>query len=204
MTDNEIEGQKNIEYYAASVAAWYESSLEHDKSLLTLSAGGIGLLITLLTTVGLDTAEALVLYAGAIISFVVSIISVLGVFRENKRYIEDVLAGKNQTTDPILSKLDGTAIWSFAIGVVFTAVIGISAAIHSYTPKEITMANETKKTTETKESVNCAENARLETCSHNGAKKLQSQQQIQSNVQTTTSTNNTHNGNSQSQSNNGK
>ena len=55
MAQNEIDEQKKIEFYAASVAAWYESSLEHDKSLLTLSAGGIGLLITLLTTVGLGS-----------------------------------------------------------------------------------------------------------------------------------------------------
>ena len=120
MTQDEIDDQKKIEFYAASVAAWYESSLEHDKSLLTLSAGGIGLLITLLTTVGLGTSEALVLYIGAICSFVVSLVSILFVFRGNQRHIEDILSGKNQGADPILSKLDGTAIWSFGIGVVFT------------------------------------------------------------------------------------
>ena len=89
MTQEEIDDQKKIEFYAASVSAWYVSSLEHDKSLLTLSAGGIGLLITLLTTVGLGTAEALVLYVGAISSFVVALISVLRVFRGNQKYIED-------------------------------------------------------------------------------------------------------------------
>lgn len=136
MTQEEIDDQKKVEFYAASVAAWYASSLEHDKSLLTLSAGGIGLLITLLTTVGLGTAEALVLYVEAITSFVVSLVSVLFVFRGNQRHIQDILAGKNQGADPVLSKLDGAAIWSFGIGVVFTAVIGISAAIHSFSSKE--------------------------------------------------------------------
>lgn len=161
MTQDKIDDQKKIEFYAASVSAWYESSLEHDKSLLTLSAGGIGLLITLLTTVGLGTAEALVLYVGAIASFVVALISVLRVFRGNQKHIEDILSGNNPSTDPALSRLDVTAIWSFGLGVVFTAVIGISAAIHSFTTKEIIMANETPKITATvplRESFNGAAN----------------------------------------------
>lgn len=181
MTQQEIDDQKRIEYYAASVAAWYESSLEHDKSLLTLSAGGIGLLITLLTTVGLSTAEALVLYIGAITSFVISLVSILFVFRGNQRHIEDILSTKNQGTDPSLSKLDTTAMFSFGIGVVFTAVIGISAAIHSFTARENVMANETTKSTDNvslRESFNGAANLQTGTDlgkSFNGAGNLQPQ-----------------------------
>lgn len=206
MTQDEIDDQKKIEFYAASVAAWYESSLEHDKSLLTLSAGGIGLLITLLTTVGLDTAEALVLYAGAIICFVASLVSVLFVFRGNQRHIEDILSGNNQRTDPALSKLDGTAIWSFGIGVVFTAVIGISAAIHSFTSKEKIMANETTKTTEAvtlRESFNGVANLQSGTDfgkSFNGAGNLQPQQTTQPAAPSSTPTNS---GNSQNQNGSG-
>ena len=36
---------KEVEFYAANVGAWLNTSLEHDKSILTLSAGGIGLLV---------------------------------------------------------------------------------------------------------------------------------------------------------------
>ena len=201
MTQDEIDDQKKIEFYAASVAAWYESSLEHDKSLLTLSAGGIGLLITLLTTVGLGTSEALVLYVGAIISFVVSLVSVLFVFRRNQNHIEDVLSGKNQGTDPVLSRLDRIAIYSFGLGVVFTAVIGISAAIHSFSSKERIMANETTKTTETvplRESFNGASNLQSGTDfgkSFSGAGNLQPQPATQTTVPSTPA----NNGNSQNQ-----
>jgi hypothetical protein len=163
----EIDDQKKVEYYAASVAAWYETALEHDKSLLILSTGGIGLLITLLTTVGLGTAKALALYIyiGAIICFVISLISILFVFRGNKKYIEDILSNKNQNTDSSLSKLDTIAMYSFCIGVVFTAFIGISTAISSFTAKGNIMANETTKSTK---NVCFTEN-------FNGAEKLQSQ-----------------------------
>ena len=45
MIDNdEVLKQKSIEFYAASVNAWYASALEHDKSIFGLAAGGIALL----------------------------------------------------------------------------------------------------------------------------------------------------------------
>lgn len=181
MTPEEIENQKRVEYYAASVNAWFNTSLEHDKNLLTLSAGGIGLLLTLLTTVGLSSAEALVLYIGAIISFVVALVAILVVFRRNRTHIEDILSGKSTSNDPLLTKLDTTALWAFGIGVSFTAIIGLSAAIHSYSTKEKIMANETTKQTGTvplRESFNGASNLQPSTDftkSFNGAGNLQPQ-----------------------------
>jgi hypothetical protein len=179
MTPQEIEDLKKIEYYSAAVTAWFNTALEHDKSILTLAAGGIALLITLLTTLGLSTAEALVLYIFAIGCFVVALVSVLIVFRDNKIYIEHILTGKEAGTDPFLAKVDGIAIWSFGLGVVLTAVIGISAAINSFTSKEKTMATESNKATQSSsinESFNGA--ARIQptgdfTKSFNGAANLQ-------------------------------
>ena len=182
MTPEEIENQKRVEYYAASVNAWFNTSLEHDKSLLTLSAGGIGLLLTLLTTVGLSSAEALVLYFGAILSFVVALVGILVVFRRNRTHIEDILSGKSTNNDPLLTKLDAMALWAFGIGVLFTAIIGLAAAIHSYSTKETTMANETTKKTKTvpsRKSFNGASSLQPSTNlakSFNGAGTLQPQQ----------------------------
>jgi hypothetical protein len=179
MTPEEIENQKRVEYYASSVNAWFNTSLEYDKSLLTLSAGGIGLLLTLLTTVGLASAEALVLYIGAIVCFVVALVAILVVFRRNRTHIEDILSGKSISKDPFLTKLDATASWAFGIGVSFTAIIGVAAAVHSYSTKEKTMANEATKKTETvtlRESFNGASNIQPTTDftkSFNGAGNLQ-------------------------------
>jgi hypothetical protein len=181
MTPQEIEDQKTVEYYSAAVTAWFNTALEHDKSILTLAAGGIGLLITLLTTVGLSTAEALVLYIFAIGCFVVALVSVLIVFRNNKIHIEKILAGKQTGSDPCLAKVDVVAIWAFGLGVVLTAIIGISAAIHSFTTKEKSMATEANKTTQSSsinESFNGA--AKIQptgefTKSFNGAANLQPQ-----------------------------
>ncbi|PKF49010.1 hypothetical protein AT251_22010 [Enterovibrio nigricans] len=49
--------EKEVEFYAATVGAWLNTKFELDKSLLTLSTGAIGLLVTLLTTVGASSVE---------------------------------------------------------------------------------------------------------------------------------------------------
>jgi hypothetical protein len=197
MTPEEIDDQKRVEYYAASINAWFNTSLEHDKSLFTLSAGGIGLLITLLTTVGPSSAEALVLYIGAILSFVISLIAVLAVFKRNRTHIEEILSGKGVTTDPLLTKLDSTALFAFGIGVLFTAIIGISAAVNSYSTKEKSMSNEnTNKTQQVqiKESFSGATNlqpATEVTKSFNGASGLQPPQTANTNSSSTQTTSTT-------------
>ncbi|WDT74288.1 MAG: hypothetical protein MPW16_13610 [Candidatus Manganitrophus sp.] len=46
---------KELAFYEATVNAWITTKFEKDKHLLTLSLAAIGLLITLLTTVGAAT-----------------------------------------------------------------------------------------------------------------------------------------------------
>jgi hypothetical protein len=133
MEESELNAQKTIQFYGASVNAWFNTALEHDKSILALSAAGIGLLITLLTTTGLASAEALLLYVGAIVSFLLSIICVLFIFNRNKAYIEEVVTGSKKGSDPFLTKLDLAALGAFGAGVVFSVLIGLSAGINSYT-----------------------------------------------------------------------
>lgn len=159
MTPQDIEYLKSIEFYASSVNAWFGTSLEHDKSVLTLSAGGIGLLITLLTTVGLSSAEALVLYIFAIFCFLVALISVLLVFRLNRIHIKQILAGEQTGEDPKLAKIDAVVLWSFCLGMLFATIIGISSAINSYSQQGEKMTKDTKNTAQPgllKESVNGA------------------------------------------------
>ncbi|UOA09740.1 hypothetical protein [Methylobacter sp. S3L5C] len=144
MAAEDINEKKEIAFYGAGVAAWYNTSLEHDKSLFTLSAGGIGLLMTLIRTVGVQSAETLILYIAAMISFLICLVSVLVIFKKNRSHIEQVFQGK-QEADHSLTVLDNVSILSFGIAVLFSAVIGISSAISSYTTKVTYMANENNK-----------------------------------------------------------
>ena len=144
MTPQEIEEQKSVEFFAAGINAWYNTSLEHDKSVFALSAGGIGLLITLLTTVGLSSSLILHFYIGSILCFFVSLICVLIIFRCNKAHIAQVLAGKNVASDPALENLDLIALIAFGIGAALAVLIGISTAVSSFESKGKIVATENK------------------------------------------------------------
>lgn len=132
MGEAEEIAQQRVQFYGASVAAWFNTALEHDKSILALSAAGIGLLVTLLTTTGITGAALLSLYIAAVCSFLSSICGVLIIFKRNEYHIEQIVSGKSRDTDAILSKLDTFIILAFAFGVAFSSLIGISAGIASY------------------------------------------------------------------------
>lgn len=138
---------KAVEYYAAQVNAWFNTRFEHDKSLLTLSAGGIGLLITLLSTTGVKSVGALVFYVLALLAFIVCLSTLLWIFRRNAKHLEDVVNEK-ASSDPFLARLDNVAIWSFLFGVLFSSIVSISTAFNSYQEKESKMAEDKAKTTQ--------------------------------------------------------
>ncbi len=86
--------------------------------------------------------------------------------------------GKAAVNDPVLAKADSIALWAFGVGVLFTAIIGIATAIHSYTSKEKPVTNEPTKTTQSvpsQESFNGATNLQrgFAQDSFNGATLLQ-------------------------------
>jgi len=140
MTKDEVNQQKEIEYYAANVTAWYNTALERDKGLFTLSAGGIGLLTTLLTTVGPLSVLVIHFYYAALVCFGVSLIAVLLIYDRNKTHIEQVISSKAEMSDRVLGILDKTALFAFGLGAVFSVVIGISSTIASPHTKEKILA----------------------------------------------------------------
>ncbi len=146
MNDEELRQLKSVEFYAASVTAWYTSALEHDKSVFALSAGGIALLITLLTTVGIEEVVTLLLFFVATVAFLITLGCLLWVFRLNQDYIARTLTTGTLVDDPKLKRLDQTARWSFLLGVLFASAVGFSAAWTTFnkklSDKEKAMAND--------------------------------------------------------------
>jgi hypothetical protein len=140
MTEQEITAQKEIEFYATATAAWFDTKLERDKSLLTLSAGGIGLLITLLSTIGIHSVEILILYAAALFSFICSLVAVLWIFKRNAVHLENINRGQ-EGSDLVLDLLDNAAIFCFFLAVVLSSIMGISSAFYSFQTQESLMAN---------------------------------------------------------------
>ncbi len=136
---------KEVAFYAATVGAWLNTKFELDKSLLTLSTGAIGLLVTLLTTIGATSVEALVLYFFALLAFLTCLVSILFIFKRNSKHLENIFKEK-ETSDPLLKLLDTTAALSFLFGVVLTLIIGGATAINEFIQKEIKMTKPDNKT----------------------------------------------------------
>jgi len=150
---NNQDSPRDVAYYSALVNAWIETKMEKDKSILSLSSGGIALLVGLLSTIGIVYLWELVLYSLAIIAFIGSIISVLIVFRRNSIHIEDVIKD-NKDYDKSLGFLDRLIPFLFIIALFFSFAIGIITAVNNYHCKgEINMSS-TKKVVNISESLN--------------------------------------------------
>ena len=117
---------KKVEFYAASTNAWFNTSLEFDKSMFALSGGGIGLLVSLMSKV--ETLPMFLLYIAAIICFVVCIGLLLAVFQKNKAYMI-TLVQDQQADSSLLMALDTAAAVMFGFGSVLTVIIGIVIAM---------------------------------------------------------------------------
>ena len=154
MLDHQAEAAKEVEFYAASVNAWYASALEHDKSILALAGGGIAVLITLLTTVGFAAWVTFGLFVAAIVSFLVTLAGLLVVFRRNQAYLEKVIKAGGPIRDDKLLQLDAVVLVSFGSGVLLASAVGVSAALDSFIgklrQKEAAVANENSSSKPTK------------------------------------------------------
>jgi hypothetical protein len=128
----EHEKNRDVEFYAAALDGYYTTSFEYDKGIFTLAAGGLGLLVTLLTTSTLKTLPELFGYLGGITAFSVDLLLLLWVFRLNKGHIEHVILEQEQLSSKKLKRVDFAVACFFVIGVAFTGFVGVSAGMDSY------------------------------------------------------------------------
>lgn len=129
-----MDEQKQVEFYAASVNAAYNSALELDKSIFTISAGGIGLLMTLIYTLGVSSVAVLVIYVFALLSFASCIILILFILKKNIPSALNLAAGNNP--NPILKTLDMAVSILFGIGILLSVILSFSIAVDSYVDKK--------------------------------------------------------------------
>jgi hypothetical protein len=118
--------------------------MEHDKTLVTVSSAGIGLLVTLAAIQGVRSVFEIVSFVIGLIGFVVCINVALKLYRLNSTLIESEL--RSSELKPNLKTYDRLALASFMIGVVCLCTVGISAMIYRYFEnKESRMANDEKQ-----------------------------------------------------------
>ena len=124
--DIELKEAKKVAYYSALIDAWIHTRMERDKSLLSLSAGGIALLVTLLTTIGTKNYIETTLYFLALLSFLATVIVCLVIFKRNSKHLKEVASG-DRSKDSVLERLDYFSFWSFIIGVLLAIAVGVAS-----------------------------------------------------------------------------
>jgi hypothetical protein len=111
---------KRVEFYSVSLNAWYNSALELDKSLLTLSIAGLGFLLGLLiSNKEITSTWFYLLFALSVIAFLTCLLSVLIIFNKNLIHIAEILNSKPPTN---LEPYDKTKWCSFYIAIVFSVL----------------------------------------------------------------------------------
>jgi len=105
----ELEG-KNIQHYSVLLAAWIETRMERDRTLVALSAAAIGLLVTILTAVGLPRLWMVLLYVGAFAGFLLTIWTAIRIYQLNSEKLSSV-AEKPPTTSRSISSPTTASPW---------------------------------------------------------------------------------------------
>ena len=124
----ELEG-KNIAHYSVLLTAFIQTKMDRDKMLVTLSSAGIGLLIAVLTAVGVTYVWEVALYAVALLAFGITIVSLIRVFDLNSKFIEDQLRGSNSGTKIKLKRLDHLSLICFAVALLSIVILGSASGI---------------------------------------------------------------------------
>ena len=127
---------RQVAYYSALLSAWIQTRMERDKALITLSSAGVGLLLTLASTVGATTWEALGLYFLGFLGFLVTIFSCLAIYQRNARHIERVVRG--QFADSLtLEAFDRLSFYAFFLGTMAVVGLGVTSAVSAMVAKGV-------------------------------------------------------------------
>lgn len=126
---DDLKKEKEVAFYSACVTAWIETRMEYDKTIITLSATGIGLLVTLLSTVGIFGTFHLITVCIALFGFLSAIIITLYVFIKNSDYLENLVNNKSENIR--LKKYDVFKNISFYVAVTFIVIAGIIFGVHN-------------------------------------------------------------------------
>jgi hypothetical protein len=129
ISDEDLKRLLLVEFKSQSYASFYNTSMEKDKSILTLSVAGIGFLVTLLNLSKTIDYVDLSLFIIAAISFLVSIYCVVTLFGKNADYIVDLTQDRDITLKEYkLRQFDKWAIRSFYLAIIVSIVLGVSTS----------------------------------------------------------------------------
>ncbi len=119
----------NIEYKSQTYNAFYTTSMEKDKSILTVAVAGLGFLIAIIQSEQLKpTGLTVWLLAISCLCYLISIFLLLTIFKCNKDYLINLATDNHDGTEgwnKKLTRLDGAASISFYLAIMHSVALGI-------------------------------------------------------------------------------
>ncbi|EJL6735746.1 hypothetical protein QNE44_001060 [Vibrio harveyi] len=140
LPQKQIQQLENIEFKSQSYASFYNTTLEKDKSILTLSVAGLGFLLALLQLVKNISYLEFACFLVAVVSYLVAIYCVITIFERNSTFIIDLVQGRDVSIKQYqLDIFDKVAIRSFFLAIVMTVLLGAltSQSIFTIGEKEV-------------------------------------------------------------------
>jgi hypothetical protein len=128
LAENEQKSAKYIEYCSQNYNAFFNTRLEKDKSILTLSVAGLGFLISITNLSSKLAHWEFVIFILAAICYLVSIYLTVEIFGSNGEYLIDNVMNHSTTDEKerALDKMDKIAKYSFYSGILISFILGSS------------------------------------------------------------------------------
>jgi len=130
----ELKG-KNVAHYSVMLGAFIQTKMEHDKTLVTVSLGGLGYLITTVTYAGISSLWDIALFFGGFGGFLLTVIYALVIYKCNADLIEYELRGGASLQDrprPNIKQLDRFILFAFYTALACAIVIGAKIGWSKY------------------------------------------------------------------------
>ncbi|QUX97751.1 hypothetical protein C0J08_21090 [Marinomonas sp. CT5] len=131
--EREVKMLSTVEFKSQGYASFYNTTLEKDKSVLTLSVAGIGFLVTMLQISEKVTFINLSLFFLAAFTFLISIFCIITIFQKNASYITNMVNEQwteTEKQEKVLERLDKIAIYSFISAIILSVALGFSISIN--------------------------------------------------------------------------
>jgi hypothetical protein len=123
-------------FYTSTLNTWYTLRLEKDKQLLTLSVTALGVLITLLRTVGVSRYCQAVFFAIAGVCFCFTIIFILFSLEKSSIYLQQIINNSPEEEKPIII-LDRLSNICFIFAMLAVLAIGADSIINDLSKEKI-------------------------------------------------------------------
>ncbi|NBK98196.1 MAG: hypothetical protein EOM50_09270 [Erysipelotrichia bacterium] len=151
--------KKEEELYKASLQAFFQNELEHDKTVLGLSTAALGFYIAIFQSDKEISEVMFITSIIAIVMFAITILLILLIFIYNKKLLMSIIktSGKGEEIKE-LSILDKTKYIPFAMGILMSIIFTLSL-IYQSKPKELVIMAENQSKQEQSKSSSYKERA---------------------------------------------